>query len=86
MVWDPVTAENGLNHFRHLTGNPRDIDEGPPASKSFCSRKYDEFSAKSTDAWRRIQEFITAHGWPGRVAGRGEELISLRQMSCVTVG
>jgi carboxymethylenebutenolidase len=32
------------------------------APHSFFDRKYDEFSTESADAWRRIQEFIAAHG------------------------
>ncbi len=40
----------------------------PGAPHSFFDRKYTEFKDASTDAWRRVREFVSAHGRPQATA------------------
>jgi carboxymethylenebutenolidase len=48
---DTMVAEGATGEVIVYSGAPH----------SFFDRKYDEFSEESADAWRRIQEFITAN-------------------------
>jgi carboxymethylenebutenolidase len=58
----PVEVDDQFRGAMEAAGADGEVIVYPDAAHSFFDRKYDEFSRESADAWRRIQEFIAAHG------------------------
>ncbi len=57
----PVEIDNRFRDAIEAAGADGEVIVYPEAPHSFFDRKYDEFSAESADAWRRVQEFIASH-------------------------
>jgi carboxymethylenebutenolidase len=57
----PVEVDDRFRDAMEAADADGEVIVYPGAPHSFFDRKFDEFSAESADAWRRIQEFITTH-------------------------
>ena len=61
---DPSIPLDTVDDFRSAleeAGVPHEVVVYPGAPHSFFDRRYEEFAGDSTDAWRRVLEFIEAN-------------------------
>jgi len=58
----PVEVDDRFRDAMEAADADGEVIVYPGAPHSFFDRKYDEFTGESADAWRRIQDFMTAHG------------------------